>query len=107
MAFTWTDKMGPIAQDPAHEKMTRDAVSAACDFIEAATEAPQFHGSTFVKPMNKSARDMATACLARVSLGPGAARERILGIAVNCAGVFKGAGGGASGWDAVGKMIAR
>lgn len=108
MAFTWTEEMGSVAASKEYEQRTRDAVIAACTFLDGITdgqEQPRFNGSEFVIPKNQSARDMAVAVMKGIETNTGVERETILRIAVRAAGLFRDAGGGNKGWADMGKEL--
>lgn len=112
--YTWTPEMGKIAKRANLEDHTRDAVSAACKFLDGVTlgEVPRWNGNASIRtPGNKNASLMLEAIMAAIkSRKPelsGSDREAVIAAAVNAAFIVRAGGSGDAGWKVLANAISK
>ena len=108
-SYTWSDDMGNVSRDPALEQATRGAIISGCVFMDGIGEdqpLPRFNGGLFVKPANQAALDFAAAAMAGVTTATAVQSGTVLATAVTAAQVFRAAGGGITGWNALKAQLA-
>ena len=111
--YDWTSDMGKIGKRAELEQTTRDAVTAACLFMDSLVDTkpedrPRFNGTPgIVKPGNAIAMDMVEKIWSAIPEETGGSdRQSIIATAVNCAFIVNGAGGGEAGWKVLANAIA-